>query len=138
MRRARFKGDYRFGSYGVWSARGRHPFEQNLCEVLLPVLRERYRFSSTREVYRGLKRAFAEARGLRAEGEEADAGFSTRLDRRVRYWVDGLVIGSEFFVREAIQSSGGLLRHKAKALVQADSDDSHSALCAYKEPRAGG
>ena len=28
--------------------------------------------------------------------------FTTRLDRRVRYWVDGLVIGTEQFVHETM------------------------------------
>jgi len=28
--------------------------------------------------------------------------FVTRLDQRVRYWVDGLVIGSELFVRNTV------------------------------------
>jgi hypothetical protein len=38
--------------------------------------------------------------------------FSTQLDRRVRYWVDGLVIGSELFVRNTV--AAGRVRYKVK------------------------
>ncbi len=124
---------YRFGSYGAWTGRGRHPFEANVCEVLLPVLRDRYRFSSMRDIYIGLKHAFAEVCGRNMEAGEAKDRFSTRLDRRVRYWVDGLVIGSEQFLREAVQISKGLLRPNRKMPVKAVSSDPSSALCAFRE-----
>ena len=34
--------------------------------------------------------------------------FTTRLDHRVRYWVDGLVIGTEQFVRQTMLRARGV------------------------------
>ena len=45
-----------------------------------------------------------EAVALRAVEKEA---FSTRVDRRVRYWVDGLVIGSDVFVKTLVAKARG-------------------------------
>lgn len=128
--------EYRFGSYGAWTGRGRHPFEGNVCEVLLPVLRDRYRFVSMRDIYIGLKRAFAEACGRSVGAGEAEDRFLTCLDRRVRYWVDGLVIGSEQFVREAVACSRGVLRQRDGKFLQETSSDA-SGLVAYNQLRAG-
>ena len=45
--------------------------------------------------------------------------FSTRLDRRVRYWVDGLVIGSDLFVRNTLAQTRRRLKLAQRRLVRA-------------------
>ena len=45
--------------------------------------------------------------------------FSTRADRRVRYWVDGLVIGSELFVKTTMARARGIAAVKKRKLVRA-------------------
>ena len=45
--------------------------------------------------------------------------FSTRVDRRVRYWVDGLVIGSELFVKTTLVQARGQWAVGKRRLVRA-------------------
>ncbi len=128
--------DYRFGSYGTWSVRGRHPFEEHVREVLMPVLRERYGFASMGEVYQGLRQAFREACGRKPESSEGDDDLTARLNYRVRHWVDGLVIGSERFVRDAVAGSGGVLRSRTGAFLRVNASGA-SGLVSYNKLRAG-
>ena len=67
--------------------------------------------------------------------------FSTRTDRRVRCWVDGLVIGSEAFVRETIATARIGFKVRKRRLVRAvnhakaQSKDSRPALYCFKQLR---
>jgi hypothetical protein len=45
--------------------------------------------------------------------------FSTRLDRRVRYWVDGLVIGSDIFVKTVVAKARGEIAVSKRRLTRA-------------------
>jgi hypothetical protein len=45
--------------------------------------------------------------------------FSTRMDRRVRYWVDGLVIGSELFVRNTMVKARTQCKIRTRRLTRA-------------------
>ena len=62
--------------------------------------------------------------------------FTTRLDRRVRYWVDGLVIGSETFVRETMIRARGKAALKNRRLTRALTDSGRpTPLCSFKQLR---
>ena len=84
-------GDYRFCSYGVWIKSGRHPFAEHVQHKMLPMV--------------GLN----DIKDLRATltaalGNNTHLGTTSATLRRMRYWVDGLVIGSELFVRSVMAS----------------------------------
>ena len=131
--RARMVSDpaaYRFCSFGRWSAGGKHPFEEAVMKRLGHSLGGLLNVHSMKEIRTELKKAFAyetakEAGQNLQQTETAIAvaaekeRFSTRIDRRVRYWVDGLVIGSELFVRNTVARARVLYRVKKRRLVRA-------------------
>ncbi len=97
--------DYRYGSFGVWAATGVHPFAPHVVDHLLPALQGMYPFSSIAQLFASLSNAYDELR----------PGTHTRkswLERRARYWVDGLVIGSELFVLDTAARFRPYLRKK--------------------------
>jgi len=113
--------DYRFSSFGYWSAKGKHPFEATVVRRLMPVFRGLLHISNMEDLRIQMKKDFAYYTALEsgASPDRVDAAiavaaekepFSTQLDRRVRYWVDGLVIGSELFVRNTV--AAGRVRYK--------------------------
>jgi len=122
--------DYRFCSFGAWSALGRHPFEQTVLSRLFPALKGLLHVETMDEVKVALRKEFAritavEQRQTHRQIEAAIAvaaekeRFSTRIDRRVRYWVDGLVIGSEIFVRNTLVQAKGRMSQAKRRLVRA-------------------
>ncbi|MBM4153855.1 MAG: hypothetical protein FJ221_02345 [Lentisphaerae bacterium] len=110
-------GEYRFCSYGVWVQTGRHPFEEALVEVLRPALPERLMALDPTALRRELRLEFERlaaedlARAQTAAGHEPaqaksagpEIAFTLSARRRVRHWVDGLVIGSELFIRDIMR-----------------------------------
>lgn len=108
-------GQYRFSSFGAWTGMGKHPFAGSvgverafsslrgmLCISSMDALRRAFqdvfaaeRLGSKREQHDNekMRRRQQEARFLCFHGE---------LTRRCRYWTDGLVIGTETFVRHAV------------------------------------
>jgi REP element-mobilizing transposase RayT len=106
-------GNYRFCSYGIWTQTNQHPFEKAVQEVFLPALPEHL----TRMGLKGLRAELAREFARLSEEDRAEAGtpttaaqvgtpvetFALSARRRVRHWVDGLVIGSELFIRETMQ-----------------------------------
>ena len=105
--------NYRFCSFGAWSGSGQHPFAEVVEQRLLPRLRGLLQIQSLEDVRQALRIEFARVQaqesGQRPSAVDtagADAAkkepFTTQLDRRVRYWVDGLAIGSELFVRNTM------------------------------------
>ena len=81
-------GDYRHGSYGVWRQSGRHPFEEHVCRVGLPMMHMAMGIGSLRELYEAMGHA------LRADSPGGPGG----VGGRVRYWTQGLVIGSRLYL----------------------------------------
>ena len=62
--------------------------------------------------------------------------FTLRIDRRVRYWVDGLVIGSQIFIRTTIAESRGQAALKKRRLVRARGPDANrQPLFSFKQLR---
>jgi REP element-mobilizing transposase RayT len=98
--------DYRFGSCGAWAQRGRHPFESAVRTRLIPALPQPSRgisLSGLRGILREeVGRLTTEDRNGKTDSAAAPAAFSLGAGRRMRYWVDGLVIGSEIFVRDVM------------------------------------
>lgn len=129
--------DYRFGSFGVWSQAGYHPFEHNVRDVLLPWIEGIYPFENTGQLHRSWSDTFAELTGVEVEPDGKVAAFCTRIDRRVRYWTDGLVIGSELFLTEMTGRYGHILRPKQRGWNRArGADDRPSALYCCKRLRS--
>ena len=137
--------DYRFCSYGVWAQTGRHPFEDSLREALLPSLPEGLSNLTPKELRAALAERFArqaaeDAGGTQAQAEAAAAtskpSFTLSATRRVRHWVDGLVIGSELFVLETmrrVRTEQEVTRHR---LTQAAPPAPDAALiCCWRRLR---
>lgn len=78
--------DYRFSSYGVWRQSGQHPFAEHIRQKILPIVG----LANLNELQVMLTAAL---------GNESQTGNAKAIAQRMRYWVDGLVIGSEIFVR---------------------------------------
>jgi hypothetical protein len=104
-------GDYRFGTWGEWCATGHHPFGENLRRHLVAYEGTEARACSLEEIRKRFRVEFAriQASESGATDEEVAAAmesaartpaFTLRLNRRVRYWTDGLIIGGKTFVRE--------------------------------------
>ena len=138
--------DYRFCSFGVWIQSGRHPFHDTLEKLLFPVLQGLFGVGSTTEVLRMLSQEFARHRAQEAHKDPSEvdlaiemAGrpmrFSTQAHRRMRYWVDGLVIGSELFVREVMGRIRGSEYMQTRRLTPAIDDRAADRLCSYRQLR---
>jgi putative transposase len=146
--------DYRFCSFGAWSGQGKQPFEESLKARALPWLEGLLHVKDLEEVKVELRKEFArtkaEERGQSPEVVEAAIGkaaekerFTTRIDRRVRYWVDGLVIGSDIFVKNVVSKARGETAVQKRRLVRAIQGASGSLgnstpppLCSFKQLRA--
>ena len=120
--------EYRFCSYGEWAATGRHPFAKAIDKHLMPRFTGLLQIADTQELKVELRKEFARmaTKGMPTEAiENAIAAaaekepFTTCVDRRVRYWVDGLVIGSELFVRNTIAMSRGSLAVRRRKFTKA-------------------
>ena len=90
--------DYRFCSYGAWSQSGRHPFESNIRKIVLPLMQEHFGVVSLGDI----RLRMAEMLAAKAGKDWIEPGFTMTIQRSVRHWTDGLVIGSELFVREVM------------------------------------
>ncbi len=100
--------DYRFCSYGEWAQTGRHPFADAVVRFLAPALPAPFAGECAANALAALKERFArdaaeEATRPGAPDAPAPCGFLLTARRRVRHWADGLAIGSELFVREAVR-----------------------------------
>lgn len=83
-------GDYRFSTYGVWRQTGHHPFAANLTDLVVPMMGCEGLYDLWRMINASL---------MPAAGANAEDGPGKSVSGRVRYWVRGLVIGSEIYVR---------------------------------------
>lgn len=124
--------DYRFCSYGVWSQRGRHPFEEHLNEIPLSMLVGRPGVNSLDEAYILLNMSM----NSRAKwDDQRNTGFLLTAQRRVRYWVNGCVIGSELFIKQIMNrryNGDEIARHR---LVRSADTDRGEALYAWRRLR---
>jgi hypothetical protein len=103
--------DYRFGSWGEWCATGTHPFAASLEKHLVAFEGEYARAHTFDEIQQRFRVEFARRQAI-AERQTMDMveaamrqaekapSFVLRLDRRVRYWTDGVIIGTRAFILE--------------------------------------
>lgn len=126
--------DYRFCSTGYWSATGHHPFESAIERRLMASFRGLLGVQSLADLHRELRKEFARIRATEARQspEQINAAiavaaekerFTTCVDRRVRYWVDGMVIGSERFVLNTLSITRTHARFTKRPWVQAVASD---------------
>jgi len=139
--------DYRFCSFGEWSATGKHPFAETVQRRVMPFLEELLHAQSPDDLHRFMRMEFARLAAVQArrsvQEEEAaveEAGkpipFSRRLDRRVRYWVNGAAIGSELFVKEVMsRARPGVDMEKRRLSRAVDMTRNAVPLCCYKQLR---
>jgi len=121
--------DYRFGSWGAWVGTGKHPFEDSVRQRVLPTLPPELGIHDIAGLHQALSRnlSVAAAAALQQPAPAAapvgrSAGkerFSTRVDRRVRYWAEGLVIGSAIFVKTVVARARGELAVRKRRLIRA-------------------
>ncbi len=124
--------DYRFCSHGVWHQTGRHPFEEHVSLVLMPLLGGLFGPITLLDVRNRMDQVLAERAGQEAE----TAAFSMTVQRRIRHWTHGLVIGSELFVR------GIMLRYRDAREVErhrtatSAGNQAHQQLHAWRRLRS--
>ena len=125
---------------------GTHPFADNLVRHLRQYLGKRAEDWSDQRVVAELAADMGRiAAGERGEDSEAifaeeDAARNTRehftitVRRRVRYWTDGAVIGSEIFVREVAATFSDAKRALRKRLAKGSPPGSGNSpsLFAYR------
>lgn len=90
--------DYRFCSHGYWLQSGRHPFSGNVRRTALPMLWDLFGLQDLSEIRAAMGKALAG----KVDREADSAGFTFSVQRRVRHWTQGLVIGSQLYVRESL------------------------------------
>ena len=139
--------DYRFCSFGEWSARGNNPFADAIDKHLMPIFKGLLRVENQQALQTEMRKEFArmKAQDERKHPEQIGSAiavaaekepFTTRADRRVRYWVDGLVIGSELFVKTTMANARGIAAVKKRKLVRARNEDSQKVdLYCFKQLR---
>jgi len=149
--RARMVGkpaDYRFCSFGAWSATGKHPFAEAVEKRAMPWLKGLLHVEDLKGLRAVMRKEFARATAVERKQTEEQIEtaiavaaekepFVTQLDRRVRYWVDGLVIGSDLFVRDTLAKYRTALKLKKRRFVRALRPDRQPepALCCFKQLR---
>ena len=117
--------DYRFCSYGEWAQTGRHPFADAVTRFLAPALPTSFAATNAADALDALKARFAreaadEAAQKAISGIPRPCEFLLTTRRRVRHWADGLVIGSELFVREVIRCARPSIAKPSHRLAKAE------------------
>lgn len=135
--------DYRYCSWGEWCGSGRHPFARYMLKHMRRSLGDRAANWTLDELQAELRGQIARTLAMDDEldGEEVQAAYeegktkpplSLRADRRLRYWTDGLIIGSRDFVREVGSQIFGHERAKRKRFTKAESPEG-DALYSYRK-----
>ena len=143
--------DYRFGSWGEWNGTGAHPYADALLNHLRHTQGEHAANWSLADLHRELRKELArihageQANATPATIEEAIAEAAkpaplTAMDRRVRYWTDGLAIGSKLFLKKLMTQL--LPPEKAEdhrtSPQFARADSAGPPICAWRRLRATG
>jgi hypothetical protein len=143
-RLAQSPGDYRFCTWGRMVGGGRHPFAADLVRHLRRHLGEQAKRWSDRRVVAELAANMARIAGgergedsetIFAEEEAARSSrdrFTVTARRRVRYWTDGVVIGSELFVRDVAAKLFDVRHALKKRLARGTPPGCGNPLFAYR------
>ena len=116
-------GDYRFGSHGAWMQSGRHPFGNNVKEVALPMLHACFGIRRLSELQEEMNRLLTPMEGSQ---QTPTTGV---LQRRVRYWTQGLVIGSQLYLMQVMRryrTAEEVSRHKSVGLQEIGQPELHA------------
>jgi hypothetical protein len=106
-------GKYRFGSWGAWCTIGVHPFKDRATRHLLQALPWPLKAADSSNLHEHLQLELSQMPPAGCEErekskEESRAGvyepFTTRVDRKVRNMIEGIVIGSRNFVTTTLDS----------------------------------
>lgn len=89
--------EYRFCSHGAWRQSGRHPFAEDVERAALPMLQD----------VLGVTDVLAIRKAMDEVLTNTPPAAGLVISRRVRYWTQGLVIGSQLYVREVMARSKG-------------------------------
>ena len=136
--------NYRFGSWGIWHGTEKHPFAENFLKHMRACLGDKaanWTIEQIRDVLR-VELARAQARDDKqatpgsvestANAARERPGLQLTVERRCRFWSDGLIIGCKTFVLETatvIRTQAELARHRIQKLQTTDGSGS---LCAYR------
>jgi REP element-mobilizing transposase RayT len=130
--------DYRFCSFGAWAGTGRHPFHRTVKKLFLPQVKlylEGDRDMQSLQSYlRGwFARLEAKQSGLNREEAErhikkakSNPHLANNLLQKSRYWIDGVVLGSQLKVRENAAILYGDEKAKKRQIKQSYSDKCNS------------
>ncbi|NLF22880.1 MAG: hypothetical protein GX590_06920, partial [Lentisphaerae bacterium] len=130
--------DYRFCSYGKWAQTGHHPFADAVATFLAPALPTPFTGSDATEALHALQERFARdaAEDAAAQGSietTPPCAFLLTARRRVRHWSDGLVIGSELFVRETVRRARPAIAKLSHRLARSvPTAESPASLCCWR------
>lgn len=126
--------DYRFCSWGVWCGRGKHPYAGSFFRHVRRVLGERAEKLTDKQLRAEMRAEMR--RTIVAESEapmeevirayqeaKKEVPVLLRMDRRVRYWSDGAVIGSKAFVQEISDQFYGKGKRRRFAKGQVSAED---------------
>ena len=127
--------DYRFSSYGVWAQSGTHPCKDSFSELLLPMLGKHYHIENMTDLLKTLKGDLSSTT-THPESTGSPSRFSMSILHRIRFWVDGLVIGSELYVYSIMKQLNpkiDILRHH---LTRSDDTSPNPTLFSWRRVRA--
>lgn len=139
--------DYRFGSWGEWCGTGRHPFGNCLSRHLPLYEGSQARDKKLKDIKKRFRTEIARRRAYETgastpeiEAAVADAAkptdFALCVTRRVRYWTDGLVIGTEKFVLDMVARAYAGAQAAEPILKRATRNGEDSDLWAYRHLRS--
>ena len=117
--------DYRFCSHGYWMQSGRHPYARNVRETGLPMLRALFGIKELADIRTAMEKALA---GKANQATQAE-GFTLCVQRRVRHWTDGLVIGSQLFVKTALSHQRRESVSRRHRMARAESTNGPPICC---------
>ncbi|NCC62143.1 MAG: hypothetical protein EOM12_14650 [Verrucomicrobiae bacterium] len=77
-------------------------FQKNVERILLPMLAATMEMRNMDDLKKVMYEAFDREIREKMQAEPEEQGVTLTLKRRVRYWTEVLIIGSELFVREVM------------------------------------
>ena len=137
---------YRFCSLGFWHHKQQHPFRETLDHIAFPMLQGLLSIQSPLDLYTKLREAVLEALAEESGMNDGDVklakvsrgqplGFSSKTRLRMRYWVQGVVIGSELFVRDVMGRVRGVQYIQSRRLTPSQDALTEPRLYSYRRLR---
>lgn len=118
--------DYEFGTHGIWHGSGTHPFEYNVRTYLLPMLEGLLGKLTMSKLRDAMDKVLAGKAGR----DPTDTSFVATLDRRMRFWTSGVVIGSKEFIRNIMTG------HRQSKVIESRTQNMDVPITAWFCPAA--